>query len=417
MNLFHSQTLAVVFSITCFWQSAQSQDPQPLGLRVVGGDFSLRQSVTEPEPKSQESVQFKERGSEACVLLRNDNILFGQARQLGEFVIVQTGAGGEIRLPRLDVACWAESIRDLYQFRVDQRESPNLRIHLRDARWCIRYDLYDLAARELLAIRRIDPDNREADFIENQLRSLVALRKPSASPAPVPGLHEHSGPMSSAVVPAGYQPAEPDTVAFDQFTVRRFVSHIQPLLVNRCGVCHQSMAQSRHDGFPIASWKLTVPAVGSRASAAITRTNLKAITPYIDLLVPEKSPLLIMATTAHGDGPASLNQRNRKAIESLELWTRMAASSLSRNQSQTGQGGDVAKPIGLVDGTLDVSDAPAPKGRPDLQGSVSDSIQAVVVPQALETDGTKTAPHRLPQVSNPFDPDLFNRRFHAAKSN
>ena len=43
--------------------------------------------------------------------------------------------------------------------------------------------------------------------------------------------------------------------------------------------------------------------------------------------------------------------------------------------------------------------------------------ESVVLPvQAAIDHGAKSGPHRLPPVSNPFDPDLFNRRFHAAKS-
>ena len=148
----------------------------------------------------------------------------------------------------------------------------------------------------------------------------------------------------------------------------------------------------------------------------MTRANLKAITPYIDVLSPEKSPLLIMATTEHGDGPVVLSQRNSKAIQVLEQWIKIAASSLSRDQPPSGQGTDDAKPVSLVDSTQEVSGIPASEEGPDLQGG-SDANQVVVPPQALESRRAKATPHRLPQVPNPFDPDLFNRRFHAAKSN
>ena len=411
--------MAVVFAVACCWHSAQGQDPQPPGLQVVGGDFSLRRVLAEPEPKSQDVLmQFKEQDSEACVLLKNDNVLFGQARQLGEFVIVKTGAGGEVRLARLDVACWAESIRDLYQFRVDQRGEPNLSIHLRDARWCIRHDLYDLAAKELLAVRRLDPENREADLMENQLRRLVAPSKPAASGTVVTKSYGYSDPIhsSSVVAPAVHQAAEQDHVDFDSLTVRRFASHIQPMLVNRCGVCHQPMAPSRQDNLPSVEWKLNVPAAGSRASASMTRANLQAITPYIDALSPEKSPLLIKATTVHGDDAVVLSQRNSKAIQVLEQWINMAALSLSRDQAQSGQATDHAKPVSLVDRTQKVSGVPESEERSDWQAD-SDANQDVVPSPAVEPRGTKATPHRLPQVSNPFDPDLFNRRFHASKSN
>lgn len=404
--------MAVVFSVACCCHSAPSQAPQPPGLQVVGGDFTLRRVVGESEPKP--DVLLTEQGSTACVLLKNDNVLFGQARQLGEFVIVTTGAGGEVRLSRLDVACWAESIRDLYQFRVDQRGEPNLSIHLRDARWCLRHDLYDLAAKELLEVRRMDPENREADLIENQLRRLVASKPvaPVAQATPYPEPNQ----SSSVVAPAAHQVAEQDHVVFDSLTVRRFASHIQPMLVNRCGVCHQPLAQSRQNRLPSVEWQLNVPAVGSRASASMTHANLQAITPYIDVVSPEKSPLFIKATTVHGDGAVVLSQRNSKAIQVLEQWVNMAALSLSRDQAQSGQGKDHAKPVSRVDRTQKVSGVPVSEERSAWQGD-SDANQAAVPPPVVESRGTPTAPHRLPQVSNPFDPDLFNRRFHASKPN
>ena len=52
----------------------------------------------------------------------------------------------------------------------------------------------------------------------------------------------------------------------------------------------------------------------------------------------------------------------------------------------------------------------------ESKGPSTDEPGVQPVKDVLE-HGVKSAPHRLPPVSNPFDPDLFNRRFHAAKSN
>jgi hypothetical protein len=53
-----------------------------------------------------------------------------------------------------------------------------------------------------------------------------------------------------------------------------------------------------------------------------------------------------------------------------------------------------------------------------LKESKGPSTAESVVPPVknVPEHGVKSSPHRLPPVSNPFDPDLFNRRFHAAKS-
>ena len=52
----------------------------------------------------------------------------------------------------------------------------------------------------------------------------------------------------------------------------------------------------------------------------------------------------------------------------------------------------------------------------ESKGSSTDELGVRPAKDVLEHGG-KSAPHRLPPVANPFDPDLFNRRFHAAKSN
>ena len=111
-----------------------------------------------------------------CVLLTNDNVLFGHARQVGQWVLVRTGQGGEVQLPREEVACWAGSPRDLYRYRVDHRQKGDLAARLRDAEWCLRYELYDLAAdpgeeRDLAA--------EQPEQLSELLRAMDAADEPS----------------------------------------------------------------------------------------------------------------------------------------------------------------------------------------------------------------------------------------------
>ncbi|MDB4423314.1 hypothetical protein N9276_01905 [Rhodopirellula sp.] len=416
--VFLCRAAAVVLLTTACCHSARGQVPLPPGLRVAGDDVSLQRVPANAGKRVAKNIDANNADTQACVLLKNDNVLFGHARQLGEFVIVTTAAGGEVRLPRLNVACWGENIRDLYQYRIDQRGKLTLRGHLRDARWCVRYDLYDLAARELIAARRIDPDSREANALESQLRNLVA---PRAVPKPATarigsGQTTSSIDQSTAITPAAYQDESSGALDFDPFTIRRFVSHIQPMLLNRCGVCHQTMARSVNNQSPVTDWYLTLPSVGSRASASITHSNLQSTTAYINAQSPGTSPLLVMATTAHGGVPASLSQRNTKAIQSLDQWVKMAAASLRNGQELSEQKNEESKKIFERNARFDGS-AVSTLDRALEQSEGQSAAAPVGLPaQRALDDGANAAPHRLPPVSNPFDPDLFNRRFHAAKS-
>jgi hypothetical protein len=407
----------VLLAVSCC-RCARGQESLPPALRVAGQNISLQRAPGNSAMPATKKRQLNPNETQACVLLKNDNVLFGQARQLGEFVIVTTAGGGEVRLPRLNVACWAENIRELYQYRIDQRGKPTLRSHLRDARWCVRYDLYDLAARELIAVQRIDPDNREANALERQLRNLVAPRsvsKPSATRIGS-GNTTRSVDEVTAVANATYEAEDSQTRDIDPFTIRRFASHIQPMLLNRCSVCHQTMVRSVNNELPKTQWRLTVPSVGSRASASITRSNLQAAISCINQESPENSPLLTMATTAHGGSQAALSQRNTKAIQSLKHWVKLAAASLENGQSinekkRDGSAGNNQE----QDRSNELGVSTLERALEHSEGQFA-SESAVPSGQDVVEHGVKSAPHRLPPVSNPFDPDLFNRRFHAAKS-
>lgn len=419
----------ILLTVSCC-NFAHGQDLLQSGLQVADESVSLQQVPANAGMVAAKSKAVDQAKVQACVLLKNDNVLFGRARQLGEFVMVTTAAGGEVRLPRMSVACWAESIRDLYQFRVDQRGKPNLSSHLRDARWCVRYDLYDLAARELIAARRIDPDNREAIILENRLRNLVASRPNNETVSARIGSGQTVGSVSNekVVSPTAFNAEQVDTIDFDPDTIRRFASHIQPMLINRCGVCHQTMARTVGHQIPETKWHLLIPSVGSRASAAITRSNLNAMISYIDAQSPQNSPLLEMATTDHGGSSAPLTQRNTKAIQSLEYWVKIAAESLRNGQQLSRSTGGATEDdvradlnrervavLPLGNSELAPTHPVVDKVLDDSQGTSADE-PVVRTRDGVPEQGVKSAPHRLPPVSNPFDPDLFNRRFHAAKS-
>jgi hypothetical protein len=370
------------------------------------------------------------------VLLRNENVLFGVARQVGQFVIVETGQGGEIQLPRQEVLCWADSLRHLYRYRVDHRQSGDLSAMLRDARWCLRYDLYDLAAKEIRAVWAIDPSNAEARLIEDQLRrqssasrrtasigsasSQSTSSQPTSSPStPSPsasssessrlgpaytdadniGHSETSGPIKIVAYSGPGEEVQQDPVArltpdplpgdeiadvretpieVDLPTLRRFASHVQPMLINRCGRCHDAAIGDR-DG-----WKIELPPIGARSSARMTRENLASALLYVDPLDPEQSLLLCKATAAHGGGESPLQVHDAKAVDALKGWLWIAAASL---------------------------------GSKEPRGHALESLETAEHAFSDETlqdhSGNMPAgPSRLPRVANPFDPDLFNRRFH-----
>lgn len=417
--------LVVIFTIATFLSlSAHGMAPQGAqmtlrGAAVVDGEEdskTLLSDETSPPDADVDSVAtaspaepvVREKSEDRpCVLLNNDNVLYGVAEQIGEFVIVRSGQAGEIQLSRSAVACWADSIRNLYRYRVDHRSNGDVAVHLRDARWCLRYDLYDLAAAEIRLARQIDPNNSQADSIEDQLRRQVAA--PSAPS------------MTNVASQSVGLPKEPVSDPVDPATLRRFASHIQPMLINRCGSCHRSTTLSAENG-----WAMTLPARGSRASAEMTHANLASTLEYLDLDVPEVSRLLLKATEDHGGVAAPLNSRNAKAIRSFEHWILTATTAMARTRDHRRVAS--RKPYSANSGHRDtttrsgadderrIDDPPASGPTSNVGSGEAEAFVAERETMKLQVGSSALqsgeGPRRLPEVANPFDPDLFNRRFH-----
>ena len=367
--------------------------------------------------------------SKPCVLLKNDNLLFGVARQVGSFVIVNTSEGSEIKLKHQEVLCWADSPRDLYRYRVDHRQSGDVPVMLKDARWCIRYGLYDLAAREIVAANRIAPNAHEVVSAEAHLRRAWdqhTLKTRAATLSSLPSssmsvqdkkqhfVFESDSHESKLASDLSHEPQSGD--AQDEFAsgilehdprlIGYFASHIQPMLVNRCGICHGQGA----DGAEQSGWPLLVPAVGARASATMTRENLQSVIAYVDQLEPAVSPLFVKATEPHGGGEAALNVRNTAAVESLRQWTDQVAMVLRRSDhlespvhSNVAHGSGSNQQKGRVL-------KPKNHHKDALTRGTGILASADPTSPAYGSVVRRVGPSRLPLVSNPFDPDLFNRQ-------
>lgn len=335
--------------------------------------------------------------SHPCVLLKNDNVLFGQAYQVGEFVLVRTSENGQVKLPRKSVACWADSPQSLYQFRVDQRESDDISAQLRDVKWCIQNDFYDLASRELDSIRQVAPNHPEVHTFSQQLHRLTTKPKTPA-----------------AFVPAATPPVEVQQASFDGkelapvdlATLQGFAKHVQPTLINRCGNCHSQSAGQK--------WSLTLPTPGSRPSSQITRDNLAATLPFVLGETAEQTELFVRSTTAHGGGAAPLNPRTAKAIRTFKGWLELALRSQPAAD-------EVSNPVAQVATNTPMQESTAVPQPPPINVQPARATVPVDPERPHFLNGSQPAqspghqlnqPARLPTVDNPFDPEIFNRRFH-----
>jgi hypothetical protein len=314
--------------------------------------------------------------SRPCVLLNNGNVIYGIARQQGEWILIENGEGNESRLPRQSVACWAASIEDLYQYQVDHRPSSDADSLVREAQWCVDHELYKQASDLLVAVQNIDPGNGLARLLDKQIRLRTA--DPEALSVPIPSIQTASH-------------AEPkELAAVNLADLKSFASQVQPMLANRCGSCHSDPSDRE--------WSLLLPPRGARPSSRMTRENLQRCIEMVDSESPGESILFTKAVTAHGGAAAPLDARDATAIESLRAWVHRVATSMVTSSNDASNNTKDAPTSLDTDSFDDTPDATSTH-------SEEDSGQAHQLPSIS----------RLPQVANPFDPEIFNRKFHLTK--
>lgn len=316
------------------------------------------------------------------VLLRDGAVLRGTVEEEPGRVVIRH-QGSEIRLTRDRVACWSDSLEGLYQYQLDRRRIFTLETYVDAARWCLRHGLHERAAAELTAATRLDSDHLEVERTKRDLQIAIARAKAGDSlpadgtpPASPPGT-VGGNPLPN-IAPEEIAPERaPRLERIEANLVREFTAQIQPLLTNRCNgaACHGSGSSTafRLEGETIGS---------SRPSASDTRRNLEAALRWVDPEHPLASPLLVRALEPHGQSDAPpLGAREQAAVDNLRRWI----SSLSTRSGEFAQ-----------------------REAQQSQLAAQDHVQRP--PSSVSADKAGL-PVRLPGVEDPFDPELFNRRF------
>ncbi|GAA5507307.1 hypothetical protein [Novipirellula caenicola] len=354
---------------------ADPQRPVELGSAEVDHAKISSHPITNIEANNPGSPVADE--SQPCVLLNNGNVLWGTVTQLGQWIMVSRDGVSEVQLSRKDVACWGNSIRDLYQYRIDRRGVGSLASRLEDARWCLRYDLYDLAAKELVDIYSIAPDHPEAKRIEQRLRSTALAADMDDVQPSEPVADDTPSDPAKAWIPAALESSD---------RVRDFARFVQPLMINRCARCHSHDSERK--------WQLMTPSIGSRPSARMTHDNLKAAFQFLDMQSPLTSEMLVKAQTPHGDEPRGVDPRRQTTAATIQKWVESVHANVSPAKTVPTH----VPPLGQFFAPDEAIPMPAIAEPSEPETPVSKPV-------------TSARPARLPDIGNPFDPELFNRRF------
>jgi hypothetical protein len=184
-------------------------------------------------------------------------------------------------------------------------------------------------------------------------------------------------------------------------TLEQFTNAIQPVLINRCGGCHGRNSQSAFQLFRLP--------VNQSLPRRFTQRNLHAIMSVIDTEHIDRSPLIVMARTAHGGKEEPVfGQRDTAHLDRLTNWVYQVANRQRPKQPDAGRPpADATRRPGrhtVPSAHRDFDDASPLLRQPDPHRTDPPAARPPVANRA-----SVSVPSNLP--SDPFDPEIFNQRY------
>jgi hypothetical protein len=319
----------------------------------------------------------------SLLLLRNGNVLEGEITQAGDYYVVLLGES-EIRLPARDVEAQVATLDEAYELKKFGLFGRGATPHLNLAEWCLRNELHARCAEQLVAAIRAEPEHPKIAQIERRL-ALATEARPTTdtATAKIP-----AKPVSSVTVRS--DDLEKAVRALPKASVEKFAAIIQPLLLNRCGAnqCHGANSKTE--------FHVLRPAAGQAATQRFTQRNLYAALQQIDAANPDQSPLLVLPQRQHGSSlVAVFDKQTQKQLDELKTWVRLT----------------VAAPEPTVPATI-------PTGEAATLSQPAAALPSESAPKT--TDESRNPPQQaalgdqfVPR--DPFDPEIFNRRFGAKR--
>lgn len=363
--------------------------------------------------------------SERVILMQSGRVLTGVAtRNAGGWLVEQ--ANGRIQVPIEQVTLVANSMVDAYRKQRDAIVEPTPATHMALAQWCISYRLHNEARDELKKCLKLDADHSAARKLLHRLDETldpVEMKKPAAIDKNtlrtadgfmIPDAESLGGLSSDAAI--------------------TFTQRIQPLLVNKCGntSCHGTTKPGERD----AGFHLTPVRPGNTAHRLYTERNLAEVMRYIDRNDPGQSPLLTLPQGTHAGTAGVFNGTTGHAqIKMLRSWIKTVADekraqdeefavrpSIVAKARQAVAEVQAANPDWpeenpeKIPRKLPVNTAATPlKGGSEFKPETPDRKVQQASDQRPEAGNiqSKVSPRDVERTADPFDPEVFNRRFHS----
>lgn len=344
---------------------------------------------------------------EGVLLLRNGHALTGKISSAGDRYYVVTPTG-ELTVKAQDVELQCADLEEGYQRKRAVLDPRSADAHLQLAEWCLRHEMFGPAARELSEAMRLDPAHPKIAVVEQRID--FARREPRTTSQ----VETHSAPSSESL--------ERMVRGMPSGAVAMFTHTIQPLLLNTCatGECHGSGGNSQFSLLRIGNNRLP--------SRRLTLRNLSNTMDWVDLDHPEQSRLLSEMLEPHGGrGVPIFTSADSPQYQQLVEWVRLVASqpvrpqpsTVAQNPATLMQFAPVHPPHVAPPG-IDV--LPPEEERPQVE---VEPFEEQFVPdeplnsQPQESGAASPAgrrplklePHSRGEAADPFDPEIFNRRY------
>lgn len=357
-------------------------------------------AVTAPAPA--EEVGPAAVPQQSVLLLRNGEAIEGKISRVGELYYValpseghgtcpREWTGGEIRVKAAEVEFCCRDLEEGYRRKRAAIQPGDVRGHLGLAQWCLRHGLLGPAGRELADALDADPTHPMIGLLERRLK--MALEPPPRR-LPTKATGQAASPEELDRLVRGMPPGSVET----------FTQTIQPLLVNHCGAagCHGPRSES--------AFRLLRTPPGRPASRRLTQRNLHAAMAWVDREDPAASRLLTLPIGPHGTAKKAVFSQGQAAqYKRMVDWV----CQLSRRPAPKIPETVASKekpPVRAMPAESQGSDSPPPEssGTSDRQPAAGSGKNE----PPLEGPSVKRgAPLPLFVPVDPFDPEIFNRRY------
>jgi hypothetical protein len=327
---------------------------------------------------------------DGVLLLKSGGVLRGQISQSADrWIVSSEGRETNVPAPHVEMAC--RSLEEAYHVRRSRLGRVTAEAHLALADWCLRYELLPQAQIELRDARQLDARHPRLRLLEERLA--IASRPQPAKVTPSVEVAAKEPPPVAAAA-STLTPARLSDAALERFT-----RNVQPVLVNNCATagCHQLGGAQQ--------FQLDRALIHGMANRRSTMNNLTATLALIDHERPQLSPLLTVPRTAHGGMKRPVFGPHQDAlVVLLQEWVATVTAGADQQALPT-----MTKPSSS--GPAAESSTTAAKDAGPL-----DVVEATTAPAS--TPGPRMGANAEPwRPKDPFDPEIFNRRYHGPNKN